>query len=162
MESFLSMVFLLRSSSCCGSTKNDHQNFGINARITYNRLNIKLTFDSWGKCPFICFPSGMKEWVDALLSSWLTLVFRCFLCWQKATLVNHWVINTACESRNRAKNILCSPSHLHLLQTCLILKSTPEKQKQEPLEFSWPDQEHSPGGKRICVKVKNQEKTSPE
>lgn len=26
----------------------------------------------------------------------------------------------------------------------------------------WPDQEHSPGGRCMCVKVKNQEKTSPE
>ncbi len=26
----------------------------------------------------------------------------------------------------------------------------------------WPDQEHSPGGRCMCVKVNNQEKTSPE
>lgn len=42
-------------------------------------------------------------------------------------------------NRNKivGKSILCSPSHLHLLQTCLVLKSTPEKQKQEPLETHW-------------------------
>ncbi len=30
------------------------------------------------------------------------------------------------------------------------------------LHNSWPDQEHSPGGRCMCVKVNNQEKTSPE
>ena len=30
--------------------------------------------------------------------------------------------------------------------------------EENPLYNSWPDQEHSPGGERICVKVNNQEK----
>ena len=34
--------------------------------------------------------------------------------------------------------------------------------EEKPLHNSWPDQEHSPGGRCMCVKVNNQEKTSPE
>ncbi len=34
--------------------------------------------------------------------------------------------------------------------------------KKNTLHNSWPDQEHSPGGRCMCVKVNNQEKTSPE
>ncbi len=34
--------------------------------------------------------------------------------------------------------------------------------KKTHLHNSWPDQEHSPGGRCMCVKVNNQEKTSPE
>ena len=32
--------------------------------------------------------------------------------------------------------------------------------EEKPLHNSWPDQEHSPGGRCMCVKVNNQEKTS--
>ncbi len=39
-----------------------------------------------------------------------------------------------------------------------LVKKTPGKH----LHNSWPDQEHSPGGRCMCVKVNNQEKTSPE
>ncbi len=34
--------------------------------------------------------------------------------------------------------------------------------EENTLHNSWPDQEHSPGGRCMCVKVNNQEKTSPE
>ncbi len=34
--------------------------------------------------------------------------------------------------------------------------------EENTLHKSWPDQEHSPGGRCMCVKVNNQEKTSPE
>ncbi len=33
--------------------------------------------------------------------------------------------------------------------------------EENTLHNSWPDQEHSPGGRCMCVKVNNQEKTSP-
>jgi transposase-like protein len=34
--------------------------------------------------------------------------------------------------------------------------------EENTLHNSWPDPEHSPGGRCMCVKVNNQEKTSPE
>ncbi len=34
--------------------------------------------------------------------------------------------------------------------------------EENTIHNSWPDQEHSPGGRCMCVKVNNQEKTSPE
>ena len=34
--------------------------------------------------------------------------------------------------------------------------------KKNPFTTVWPDQEHSPGGRCMCIKVNNQEKTSPE
>ncbi len=34
--------------------------------------------------------------------------------------------------------------------------------EENTLHNSWPDQEHSPGGRCMCVKVNNQEKTLPE
>ena len=34
--------------------------------------------------------------------------------------------------------------------------------EEKPLHNSWLDQKHSPGGRCMCVKVNNKEKTSPE
>ena len=34
--------------------------------------------------------------------------------------------------------------------------------EEKTLHNSWTDQEHSPGGRHVCVKVNNQEKPSPE
>lgn len=34
--------------------------------------------------------------------------------------------------------------------------------EESRLNNSWPDQEHSPGDRVMCVRVTNQEKTSPQ
>ena len=50
------------------------------------------------------------------------------------------------------------------LRTGQKTRKTTEKNcgGKKTLHNSWPDQEHSPGGWHISVKVNNQEKTSPE
>lgn len=86
-----------------------------------------LTFDSW------CFPSGTKEWVEALRSTLLTLVFRGFFFFrvQKKTGLTHHNPETLLKHWNKKKegNMPCIPSHRRLgsrLQTGVGPKRTPE------------------------------------
>ena len=53
------------------------------------------------------------------------------------------------------------PSHSPNLEVNILkLKLNYFPGEEKNLYNIWPDQEHSPGGRRICVKVYNQEKTS--
>ena len=83
-------------------------------------------------------------------------------------------IKTSKNSVTAAKN-LCSPFVLimNIMYACvrsihffiiLALYTTKMdlKVQKKTLHNSWRHQEHSPGGRRICGKVNNQEKTSPE
>lgn len=73
----------------------------------------------------------MKEFVEALRSSWLTLVFSGFFCRQIKTLLKLLIIPKQDNSQQnkQKKNILYSPTHTpHLHSLLQTLQNTPEKQ----------------------------------
>lgn len=88
-----------------------------------------LTFDSWCKCPFMCFPSDTEEPYDALLRSWFTLAFSGFFFLIKEDNVNHQLcIQLPIEGKKKKKFVLCTRSALlhSLPQTCVGLNYIPE------------------------------------
>lgn len=109
---FLWLLFLLSSSSCSGikektvgMSMKTNLKAGCQAQNAWNSPDLNssslsrihllslheamhlymrcITFDSSRTCSFMCFLSDMKEDVDALRSTLLTLAFRCVFCCQK-------------------------------------------------------------------------------